>query len=156
MTFTAADYTFTSSPSGIAVADTTIQLGTTAVFSGVTISYGLSGLTIGTFIISVLMFPSSTDGFISSANAEPIHVFTLGGQTLTANPTAVYIDETTLTAGGSADAIFGTLISLRSSDLVIASFIYFSTSDSLSASSLVIDSETFTIQPTALKWAARR
>lgn len=150
-TFTAAGHTFTSSPSGIAVAGITIQSGSMAVISGTTVSYGSNGLAIGTSIVPVPTPPPSPDGSGSFPGDSPTHVFTIGGQTLTANPTGVYIAGTTLTAGGSAVTISGTAISLGSSGIVIGSSTYAVPSGALPSSTMVVGSETFTIWPTAIE-----
>lgn len=146
VTFAAAGYIFTSSPSGIAVAGTTIQSGHAAVIFGTTVSYGPSGLAIGTSTIPVPTPPPS-----GVLGAGPTNVFTLGGQIFTANPTAVYIAGTTLTAGGSSVTVSGTAISLGDSGIVIASSTYAIPFDILPSSTMVIGSETLTICPTAIE-----
>ena len=147
VTFTAAGQTFTSFPSGLAVGGTTIQSGSAAVISGITISYGPAGLAIGTSTIPIPTSPPSS----GAPGSGPTHVFTLGGQTFTANPTAIDIAGTTLTAGGPAAMISGTAVSIGSSGLVIASSTYAIPPGALPSSTLVVGSETFTILPTAIE-----
>ena len=151
VTFTAADHTFTFSPSGIAVAGTTIQSGSVAVISSTTISYGPSGLVIGTYTIQIPTPPPQTGSGFGSLGAGPTYVFTLGGQTFTANPTAVIVSGTTLTDGGSAITISGTPISLGSSGIVIASSALPIPPGALPSSTMVVTGETFTIKPTAIE-----
>jgi len=151
MTFTTAGHTFTSPPSDIAVAGTTIQPGSIAVISGTTVSYGSIGLVIGTSIDPIPTSHPSSAGPASFPGTGPTNVFTLGGQTLTASPTGIYIAGTTLTAGGSAITISGTAISLGSSGLVIASSTYAIPSGTLPSRTTFIGLETFTIHPTAIE-----
>ena len=147
VTFTAAGHTFTSSPSGIAVAGTILPSGNAAVISGTTISYGTNGLAVGNSIIPIpTPHPSS-----ANVASESTHIFTLGGQAFTANPTAVAIAGTTLTLGSPALTISGTAISLGSSGVVIASSTYAIPSDAFPSSTTVIGGETFTINPTAIE-----
>ena len=151
VTFTAAGHTFTSSPSGVAVGGTVIEQGSQAVVSGTTISYGSSGLAIGTTTIPIPTPPPQAGS--GSSGSGPTHVFTLGDQTFTANPTAVYISGTTLIAGGSPVTISGTPVSLGSAGIVIASSTYSLPSNALPSSTMVVGDETFTIRPTAIEIA---
>lgn len=102
--FTIAGQTYTANPTAISISPgTTLSLsGPALTISGTRISLGPSGqLVIGT---STLHVPE---------------VFTVGGETFTANPTAFPIAGTTLIEGGSAITIQGTIISLGPSGLVI-------------------------------------
>ena len=60
----------------------------------------------------------------SSPQVTELQTFTLGGQLLRVDSTAVYVGKSTLAVGGPAVTISGTPISLGSSDIVIASKTY--------------------------------
>ena len=147
ITFTAAGQTFISSPSGIVVGGTTIASGSRAVIHGTTIAYSQGSLAIGT---STILIPTPHPSFARSGSS-PTHIFTLGGQTFTANPTAIAISGTTLTANGPALTISGTAVSLDSSGIVIASSTYAISQGVLPSSTTVINGETFTVNPTAIE-----
>lgn len=152
--FTAAGHIFTSLPSGVAIAGTSIPLGSAAVISGTTILYGASGLLIGSSTIPIPT-PSTADisaspSLGSNAN-DPTHIITLASQTLAANPNAIFVGDKTLIPGAPAITISGTPISLGYSGIVIASSTYEFPAGALPSRTTVIGAETFTIDATAVE-----
>lgn len=110
-----AGQTFTPNPSAFSIAGTTISAGGPAVtISGTIISLGQHGaLKIGSSTIN-LPTPLS--------NIFPSKVYTVAGQVFTPNPSAFPIAGTTISAGGPAATVGGTVIRLEpSSTLVIGS-----------------------------------
>ncbi len=99
--YTVGGQTFTPNPTAFAIAGTTVSAGGPGVtVSGTLVSLGPSGtLVIGTSTIVL-------------ANGASSPIFTVGGQTFTANPTAFAIASTTLSAGGPGVTIAGTPVSL--------------------------------------------
>lgn len=121
MVFTAASYTMTSNPSGIAVAGTTISPGSAAVISGATTSYGSSELVIGT---STILFPTSAAPSSSTSISAPGHpvsesgssrLFTLSGQIYTAHPIVSAVE---VAGTGAALTVDGTVVSLGGGGIV--------------------------------------
>lgn len=105
---TAAGQTFTPDPSSFSIAGTTISAGGPALtIDGTVISLGPSGtLAIGS----------------STTNLPPLgRTYTLAGQTLTLNPdsSALTIAGTTISAGGPAVTVHGTVISVQPSGTLI-------------------------------------
>ena len=83
-----------------------------------------SGLVVGGS--STIAIPSLSPATISSSSpvVTGLQTFTLGGQILSADSTAVYVGKSTLRVGGPAITRTGTPISLGLSDIVIASTTY--------------------------------
>ena len=106
--YTVGDQTFAANPTGFVLGGTSMKPGGPPVtISGTTVSLGSSGnLVIGT---NTFALPSSS--------GSP--VFTVGGQTFTANPTAINIAGTSIIKGGPGITVSGTPISLGASGLVI-------------------------------------
>ena len=101
--------------------------------AGVRITLAGPGKTIGGKRVSlgssgVLELGSSTI-LLSAEQALPT-VFTVGGEVFTPNPTAISMDDTTITAGGPGATIAGTPVDLQASG------------------SLVIGNSTFAVIPT--------
>jgi len=104
--FTIGSQTFTANSTGFSIAGTSILPGQPAVtISGTPVSLGSSGLVVGT---STVLLPSMTNS-----------VFTIDGQTFTANPTGFSIAGTSILPGQPAITISGTPVSLGPSDLFI-------------------------------------
>ena len=129
--FAVAGQTFTAQPTGFAIAGTTLTPGGSAVtISGTPVSLALGGtLAIGN---STIALPPQT-------------VFTVGGQTFSAQPTGFAVDGTTLTPGGSAVTISGTPVSLaQGGTLAIGS----STIALPSQTIFTVGGQTFVAEPT--------
>ena len=147
---TVGSHTITALPgaSEVYYAGTTLsQNGPHATLDNTEVYVGSSGLVIGTSTIPIPTPPPLP----LSPQVEPTNVFTLGGQTFTANPSAIAVGGTTLTAGGSAVTISGTPISLGSAGLVVASTTHDIPLGALPSSTMVVGDETFTIRPTAIE-----
>ena len=134
----AGGQTFTASPSGFSIADTTLSPGSPGlIISGTLISLNPSG---------ILNIDSST------INLSPT-ALTIATQTFTPNPTAFSIAGTTLTAGGPGVTIAGTRISLGTGgllDIGDSTIINLSPSSSPSPkTAYTIAGQTFTPNPTA-------
>lgn len=128
--FAVAGQTFTAEPTGFAIAGTTLMPGGSAVIiSGTPVSLAPGGtLAIGS---STLALPSQT-------------IFTVGGQTFTAEPTGFAIASTSI-APGQAVTISGTIISLGPSGALVVG----SNTMSLPTQSVfTVDGQTFTAEPT--------
>ena len=99
---------FSANPTGFTVAGTSLSPGGPGItVSGTPISLGTSGL---------LAIGSST----THLNAPPqSNIFTVGGQTFTANPTAFSIAGTTISTGGKGVTISNTPISLGPSGVLV-------------------------------------
>ena len=106
--FTIGTQKFTANPTGFLLNGATISPGAAAqTIDGTIISLAQSGvLAVGSSII-LLKTPSSTPTAFA-----PV---TVAGQTFTPNPTAFSIASTTISAGGPAITIAGTVISLQPS-----------------------------------------
>lgn len=111
--FTVAGQVFTPNPSVFSIADTIISANGPAVtIGGTKISLGQSGaLEIGSSTIFLPPF--------SEVPSTPDRVYTAAGQTFTPNPSAFAIADTTVSAGGVAATIDGTIISLQSSGTLL-------------------------------------
>ena len=109
--FTVAGQTFTALPNGFAVAGSSVVPGgPPVVLSGTPVALGGSGiLTIG----------SSSTLLPNRPAAPTADIYTVGGQTITANPTGFAVGSSTLSPGGSAVTISGTVISLGPSGALV-------------------------------------
>ena len=109
-----AGQTFTPNPSAFSIAGTTISAdGPAVTVSGTIISLGQHG---------ALKIGSSTINLPTLSNVFPSEVYTVAGQVFTPNPSAFSIAGTTISAGGPAATVNGTVISLDpSGTLVIGS-----------------------------------
>ena len=109
-----AGQTFTPNPSAFSIAGTTISAGGPAVtISGTIITLGQHG---------ALKIGSSTINLPTPSNILPSKVYTVAGQVFTPNPSAFSIAGTTISAGGPAATVDGTVIRLEpSGTLVIGS-----------------------------------
>ena len=102
--FTMADQTFTPNPSGFSIDGTTISVdGPAATISGAVISFGQNG---------VLEIGSSTVSLLNPSDIHPNKAYTVAGQTFTPNPSAFFIAGITISAGGPAVTLDGTVVSL--------------------------------------------
>ena len=103
--YTVAGQLFTPNPSAFSIAGTSISAGGPAVtLDGTTVSLDQSGeLAIGSSTID--LFPSK--------------IYTVAGQTFTPNPSFFAIAGTTISAGGAAATINGTIISLQPSGTLL-------------------------------------
>ena len=109
--FTVEGLTFTALPNGFAVAGSSVVPGgPPVVLSGTPIALGYSGvLTIG-----------SSSTLLPNGPAVPTaNIYTVGGQIITANPTGFAVGTTTLSPGGSAATISGTVVSLGPSGALL-------------------------------------
>lgn len=138
-TFVVGGQAFTAMDDGVVVSGTTLQPGSKPItVSGTRISIGSAGLIVGT---STVQIPTSRPSATT---------FVLGGKTFTVNPTAIAISGTSLTEGGSAITLSGAKISLGvSGDIIIGSSTY-NLPPSLPSSTMIVDGQTFTINPTAI------
>ena len=127
--FTVGGQTFTAGPTGFAIAGTSISPGQAITISGTMISLGPSGtLVVGS---NTMALPSQT-------------VFTVGGQTFTAEPTGFSIAGTSISPG-QAVTISGTIVSLGPSGTLVVG----SNTMSLPIQSVfTVDGQTFTAEPT--------
>lgn len=112
---TAAGQTFT--PLGrysiLVDGSTLLAKGSASIISGTTLSVDSSGLVIGS---QTFAFPTPAPGFVPSASI----VITFAGQIFTPlENAAVAFGGTTLVANGPAVTVFGTVLSLASSDVVV-------------------------------------
>ena len=84
---------------------------------GTIISAGGSGVNIDGTLVSL-----ENSGILDIGSSRillpPTNVYTVGGETFTANPTAFSIDGTIISAGGSGVKIDGTLVSLEASGIL--------------------------------------
>lgn len=98
---------------GLVVADTTLLPGTPSMMiSGTSLSLGSAGLIVG----------SSTYGL---PRPTPAAVYTISGETITAGPSSAFLlAGQTISLGGPAVAISGTIVSLGSAGLVVGSKTY--------------------------------
>ena len=105
--YTVAGQTFTPNPSAFSIAGTTISAdGPAVTVGGTIISLGQNGaLQIGSSTVNV---PTTSDNF-------PGKVYTVAGQTFTPNQSGFPIAGTTISAGGPAVTVDGTIISLGQS-----------------------------------------
>ena len=127
--FTVGGQTFTAEPTGFAIAGTSISPGHAVTISGTIVSLGPSGALVVGF--NTMSLPSET-------------VFTVGGQTFTAEPTGFAIASTSISPG-QAVTISGTIVSLGPSGaLVVGS----STMSLPTQSVFTVDGQTFTAEPT--------
>lgn len=111
--FTVADQTFTANPTGFVVdGHSVLQDGSAVTLSGTVVSLGPLGLEIGSSTIP-LTFPQET--------AELQSIFTIAGQTFTANPTGFLVDGHSVSVDGPAVTFSGTLVSLGSGGLQVGS-----------------------------------
>ncbi|KAF6234240.1 hypothetical protein HO173_007660 [Letharia columbiana] len=111
--FTIAGQTFTANPTGFVVDGYSVSRdGSAITLLGTIVSLGPSGLQIGSSTIP-LTFPQETAGLQS--------VFTIAGQTFTANPTGFAVDGHSVSMDGSAVTLSGTVVSLGSEGLQIGS-----------------------------------
>ncbi len=114
---------------GLSIAGVTLTPGAYPVtVSGITISLGSSALMLGTNTIPY------------SLPSEPTLITSVGGQAITANPTAVVFAGTTLLAAASGVMLNGTLVSLDATgDLVIGSSTVSLQVSGVRASTLIMD-----------------
>ncbi|KAM0798331.1 hypothetical protein BDR22DRAFT_964690 [Usnea florida] len=102
--FTIGSQTFTANPSAFSIAGTTVSVnGPPVTISGTIISLGQNG---------ALQIDSSTISLPTPSDPSPNKVYTVAGQTFTPDPSAFPIDGTTVSAGGPAATVHGTIISL--------------------------------------------
>ena len=128
--FSVAGQTFTAASTGFSIAGTTLTPGGSAIIiSGTPVSLAPGGtLAIGSFTLAL---PSQT-------------IFTVGGQTFTAEPTGFAIASTSISPG-QAVTISGTIISLGPSGaLVVGSNTIILPTQSV----FTVDAQTFTAKPT--------
>lgn len=105
--FTVAGQTFTPNPSAFSIAGTTISAdGPAVTIGGTIINLGQSG---------ALKIGSSTINLPTASIDFPSKVYTVAGQTFTPNPSGFPIAGTTISAGGPAVTVDGTIISLGQS-----------------------------------------
>ena len=130
--FTVAGQIFTPNPPAYSIAGTTILAnGPAATVSGIIVSLAYDG---------VLRVGSSTISLPSPPDTLPDKVYTVAGQKFTPNPSAFSIAGTTISAGGPAATINGTLISLQpSGTLVIGSSTISLSIPPQSSSDIIID-----------------
>ena len=124
----------TPNPAGYSVAGTFITPGAIITVSGTLVSLGSSNLVIGTQTIP-----------LPSAPASP--VFSLGGETFTANPTGFLIHGTTILPNRPGITVSGTRLFLGSSGLVIGTQTI-PLPPALPSSVFSLGGETFTANPT--------
>ena len=102
--FTVAGQTFTPNPSVFPIDGTSISVdGPAATVSGTVISLGQNG---------VLRIGSSTVSLLNPSDIYPSKMYTVAGQTFTPNPSAFSLAGTTISAGGPAVTVDGTVFSL--------------------------------------------
>ena len=108
--YTVAGQRFTPNPSAFSIAGTTVSAGGPAVtVAGTVVSLSQSGvLAIGSSIIS-----------LPTQSYTPREVYTIAGQTLTPDPSTFIIAGTTVSVGGPAATIDGTIISLQPSGILL-------------------------------------
>lgn len=105
--FTVAGQTFTPNPTYFSIAGTSISAdGPAITISGTVISLGQHG---------TLKIGSSTINLPTPLESFPGKVYTVAGELFTPNPTAFPIAGTTISAGGPAVTVDGTIISLGQS-----------------------------------------
>lgn len=106
--FLVAGQSFTANPTGFFIDGTDLlPNGPAVTVSGTLVSLGASGTIIGTRTVP------------SPSNLPSFSVFSVGGQTFTANPTGFPIDGTSILPNGPAVTIAGTPVSLDASGIVI-------------------------------------
>ena len=102
--YTIGGETFTANPTAFSI-------------DGTTISAGGPGLTIDGTVVSL-----ESSGILDIGSSRillpPSNVYTVGGETFTANPTAFSIDDTRISAGGPGVTIDGTVVSLGTSGIL--------------------------------------
>ena len=109
--FTVEGQEFTALPGGFAVAGSSVVPGgPPVVVSGTPIALGYSG---------VLMIGSSSTQLPAAPAVPTADIYTVGGQTITANPTGFVVGSTTLSPGGSPVTISGTVVSLGPSGALL-------------------------------------
>ena len=109
--YTIAGQIFTPNPSAFPIANTIISAGgPAATIDGTIISLGQSG---------ALAIGSSTIPLASPPDPPPSKIYTVADQTFTPNPSAFSIAGTTLSAGGPAVTLDGTIISLQPSGTLL-------------------------------------
>ena len=112
--FSIAGLTFTANPTGFVVdGHSVLPDGAAVMIAGTTVSLGPLGLRIGSSTIP-LTSPLETDRVQSL-------VFTVAGQTFTANPTGFVVDGHSVSIDGPAVTLSGTVVSLGPSGLRIGS-----------------------------------
>lgn len=124
---TIGSHILSASPGVTAVyyADKTLtQNGAHVTIDNTDVYVGSSGLVVGGSSTIDIPRLSPTSITASSLQVTELQTFTLGGQILSADSTAVYAGKSTLAVGGPAVTISGTPISLGSSDIVVASKTY--------------------------------
>ncbi|MCJ1263802.1 hypothetical protein MMC22_003672 [Lobaria immixta] len=108
---TVAGQSFAVNPSRIIIAGTTLLPGGPGItVSGTPISLAPSG---------ALFFDKSPIRIANDPSSKPIFVLTIGGQTVTANPTGFALAGFKLLPGGAPITISGTLVSLNPSGTVV-------------------------------------
>lgn len=108
---TVAGQRFAVNPSRIIIAGTTLLPGGPGItVSGTPISLAPSG---------TLFFDSNPIRIANNPSSKPIFVLTIGGQTVTANPTGFALAGFKLLPGGAPITISGTLVSLSPSGTVV-------------------------------------
>ena len=106
-----AGQTFTPNPSAFSIAGTTISAdGPAVTISGTVVSLGQHG---------ALKIGSSTINLPTASNIFPSKVYTVAGQVFTPNPSAFSIAGTTISAGGPAATVGGTVIRLEPSGTLV-------------------------------------
>ena len=132
--FTVGAHRFTADGADLVASGTTIRAGgSAALVAGTSVSLGPSGvLVVGSTTTTLAGFPQSS-------------IFTVGGNTFTANPTKFSIGGATLSAGGPGITVNNTLISLNPSGslLIGTSTIPL---QSPTAAIITTDGQTFTVE----------
>ncbi len=105
--FTVAGQNFTPNPSAFSIAGTAISAdGPAVTIGGTIVSLGQHG---------ALKIGSSTISLSTPSDSFPSKVYTVAGQVFTPNPSAFPIAGTTISAGGPAVTVDGSIISLGQS-----------------------------------------
>ena len=145
--FTVADQTVTSNPSVSPIDGTTILVdGPAAIISGIVVSLGQNG---------VLEIGSSTVSLLTPSDIYPSKTYTVASQTFVPNPSAFSIASTTISAGGPAVTVDGTVVSLgQSGALGIGSSTFDLPPQSYTPSkTYTVAGQTFTPNPSAFSIA---
>lgn len=111
--FTVADKTFTANPTGFNIGDSRIDPGSpTITISGTPVFLGQSGiLVIGSLTTSLPATPTQP--------LPPNKIFTVGGQTFSADPTGFNVAGSRVIPGGIPVILSGTTVSLSPSGVLI-------------------------------------
>ena len=116
--YTVGGQTFEANPSAISVAGTVLSAGGSGiVVAGTSINLQSSG----DLIVqgSTIAMPTASPGSESPSVTDPVSAYTVGGEVLSANPTAISVAGFVVTAGGPGIAIAATSVSLEASGSLI-------------------------------------